>query len=595
MNIRPLASLVLMSVLVVSTAMAQTTAFSHQGQLNNGGNPANGNYDFEFKLFDSVSGGTQIGSTAQRLNVAVSSGIFSVSLDFGAAALPGASRFLDIAVRTAGGGAFTQLSPRQPVTSAPYAIRSLNATTADTATNATQLGGVAANQYVTTATGGANFIQNQQAVAQSSTNFWISGRGSANILNAGEFQISGNRVLSNAGTDNLFAGDGAGQSNTTGGRNAFFGSGAGFSNTTGGSNEFFGRQAGFSNTTGNSNAFFGRQAGFFNTTGGSNTFFGSGAGQSNTTGSRNAFFGLGAGISNTTGSSNAFFGDSAGRANSTGGGNTIIGVEASVGVDNLINATAIGSRSLVTQGNSLVLGSINGVNGAMADTNVGIGTTAPNHRLTVGPMETPVVTSAVAGVYKAGATYSIVRDTANDVEGLFGAEVSGVLYGSMTNHRVALRTNNTDRITIAPTGEVAVITLGSAGAVSLCRNASNEISTCSSSLKYKTNIGQFSQGLSFVNKLRPVSFDWKDGGMRDVGFGAEDVAKIDPRFVTYNDKGEVEGVKYDRLSVVFVNAFIEQQQKIEAQQKQLETQQAMIERLAQRLARLENKKGAKRK
>ncbi|MGE3467887.1 MAG: hypothetical protein AB7J13_13265, partial [Pyrinomonadaceae bacterium] len=61
--------------------------------------------------------------------------------------------------------------------------------------------------------------------------------------------------------------------------------------------------------------------------------------------------------------------------------------------------------------------------------------------------------------------------------------------------------------------------------------------------------------MSFINKLRPISFDWNDRGMKDVEFGAEDIAEIDDRFVTYNDKGEVEGVKYDRLSVAFVNAF----------------------------------------
>lgn len=37
----------------------------------------------------------------------------------------------------------------------------------------------------------------------------------------------------------------------------------------------------------------------------------------------------------------------------------------------------------MTQSNSLVLGSINGVNGANANTNVGIGTTAPHYALDV--------------------------------------------------------------------------------------------------------------------------------------------------------------------------------------------------------------------
>jgi hypothetical protein len=47
---------------------------------------------------------------------------------------------------------------------------------------------------------------------------------------------------------------------------------------------------------------------------------------------------------------------------------------------------------------------------------------------------------------------------------------------------------------------------------------------------------------------------WKDGGMADVGFVAEEIARIDERLVTRNAKGEVEGVKYDRLSVVLALA-----------------------------------------
>ena len=50
--------------------------------------------------------------------------------------------------------------------------------------------------------------------------------------------------------------------------------------------------------------------------------------------------------------------------------------------------------------------------------------------------------------------------------------------------------------------------------------------------------------------------------MHDLGLGAEDVAAIEPLLVTYNAKGEVEGVKYDRLGVVLINAVNEQQAEI---------------------------------
>src|SRR5712691_4106849 len=132
----------------------QTTSFTYQGRLTDGGTPANENYDLQFTLWDALSGGTQQPQpapvTVTRSAVAVSAGIFTVQLDFTINAFPGADRFLEIGVRPAGGGAFTILSPRQQISSTPYAIRTLNAASADTATNATQLGGVAASQYVQT-------------------------------------------------------------------------------------------------------------------------------------------------------------------------------------------------------------------------------------------------------------------------------------------------------------------------------------------------------------------------------------------------------------------------------------------------------------
>lgn len=67
--------------------------------------------------------------------------------------------------------------------------------------------------------------------------------------------------------------------------------------------------------------------------------------------------------------------------------------------------------------------------------------------------------------------------------------------------------------------------------------------------------------------------------MLDMGLVAEEVAAFEPLLTTTNTKGEVEGVKYDRIGVVLVNAVKEQQSQIETQQKQLDLQQAQIESL----------------
>ncbi|HVE57720.1 MAG TPA: hypothetical protein VNB22_12880, partial [Pyrinomonadaceae bacterium] len=156
---------------------AQTTAFSYQGRLNNGGAAANGNFEFQFKLFDALSSGTQVGTTFSAPAVTVINGVFATTLDFGAAPFSGgAARFLEISVRPAGStAAFTVLSPRTQILSAPYAIQAKNAQTADTSLDAQKLGGIDASAYVTTTSVGNSFIKNDTNLQ--TANFNISGNG----------------------------------------------------------------------------------------------------------------------------------------------------------------------------------------------------------------------------------------------------------------------------------------------------------------------------------------------------------------------------------------------------------------------------------
>ena len=68
---------------LLPTLFAQGTAFTYQGRLNLNGTPASGSYDLTFALWDSLSGGTQQGSTITSTATAVSNGLFTVTLDFG--------------------------------------------------------------------------------------------------------------------------------------------------------------------------------------------------------------------------------------------------------------------------------------------------------------------------------------------------------------------------------------------------------------------------------------------------------------------------------------------------------------------------------
>ena len=125
-------------------------------------------------------------------------------------------------------------------------------------------------------------------------------------------------------------------------------------------------------------------------------------------------------------------------------------------------------------------------------------------------------------------------------------------------------------------GRIRVDTLGSAGSVQLCSNASNQIATCSSSLRYKMQIASFSRGLDIINRLHPISFTWRDHPERDFGLGAEDVAAIEPLLVTRNAQGQIEGVKYDRVGIVLVNAIKEQQAQIKQQQSEIDSLKQLV-------------------
>jgi microcystin-dependent protein len=107
---------------------AQGTAFTYQGRLTDGSIPANGNYDFRFILNDAPSGGSGL-ATNQFLGVAVSNGLFTVALDFGEEVFNGSSRWLQIGTRPYGSAnPYTILLPHQPISAAPYAIRSADST-----------------------------------------------------------------------------------------------------------------------------------------------------------------------------------------------------------------------------------------------------------------------------------------------------------------------------------------------------------------------------------------------------------------------------------------------------------------------------------
>jgi len=123
-----LSTLLAAASLTLSAHAQSSTAFTYQGFLRDDGQPANGQYDLRFALYDSPSGGNQIGSIVFVEDVTVADGLFTVEVDFGTVPFnTGARRWIEIGVRPGNStGGHSLLTPRIELTPVPYAIYAQN-------------------------------------------------------------------------------------------------------------------------------------------------------------------------------------------------------------------------------------------------------------------------------------------------------------------------------------------------------------------------------------------------------------------------------------------------------------------------------------
>jgi hypothetical protein len=394
------------------------------------------------------------------------------------------------------------------------------------------------------------------------------------------------------GYQNSFYGEKAGQSNTIGYGNSFFGRESGLSNIDGFQNSFFGTEAGKNITKGNWNSFFGAYAGLSND-GQANSFFGFGAGR-NCISSFNSFFGSGAGSQTTTGGQNCFFGETAGSKNTIGGSNCFFGFGTGYNDTTGGNNCFFGTRAgyLNASGNSNCFFGYNAGQNITGSGNICIGaSTGPlvgdgdvNQRLYIdnNTTSTPLIYGEfdndllqINGTLTMGNTnhfggnddglirsssepssdlflisndaFIIELDDDNNETGNFeiwdgedqvllkmldGGQFE-IWDGQPTSNRNLLLEANGD---LSINGVMTVGALGSAGATAVCRNASGELSLCSSSIRYKNDVEPFTYGLELLRQLNPVTFRWKDNGQPDLGLIAEEVNTVEPLLTTINNQ-----------------------------------------------------------
>jgi hypothetical protein len=345
-----------------------------------------------------------------------------------------------------------------------------------------------------------------------------------------------NALLSNTtGHENTAIGSQALTSTTTGDGNVAIGWQTLFSNEEGFLNIAIGEQALYENVSGDSNIAIGDFA-LHENTGDANVAIGQFTGEENTTGSLNTAVGFNTMAHNTTGKSNCAFGNVALAANTGGSNNTAIGVSAlnqTFGSNN----TAVGaSAGFFLQGGS---------------NNIFIGASAGSTVQGFGSNNIEI------GTIGNGKDDGQIRIGKKDVHTT--VHIAGIA-GSTVSRGVAVMTDN----------------LGHLG-------------TVTSSARFKEKIKPMDQTSEAILSLKPVTFRYKKAldpeAVPQFGLVAEEVEKVDPDLVAYDDQGKPYSVRYEAVNAMLLNEFLKEHRKVEQEEATLAEQSGQIAELKAALAK----------
>mgnify|MGYP003968496643 FL=1 len=93
-----------------------------------------------------------------------------------------------------------------------------------------------------------------------------------------------------------------------------------------------------------------------------------------------------------------------------------------------------------------------------------------------------------------------------------------------------------------------------------------------SSARYKENVFTMNDPIETAKKLRGVEFTWKESGHKDFGFIAEEVGKVLPQIVAFEDDGHTAtGMDYSKITSLLVECVKTQQAQLETQEKRIKT------------------------
>jgi hypothetical protein len=408
----------------------------------------------------------------------------------------------------------------------------------------TPVAGIPNVGFYNTATGYQSLYSNSTGYENTAVGYWalFSNQGTQSTGAYGSYNSAfGSQALygNTTGYDNTAAGWHALYANRAGYGNSAFGAGALRSNTNANYNTAVGYYALSLNTTGTYNAAFGFQALKANTTGGHNTAAGYAALYSNTIGMYNTASGENAMVANNKGSTNAAFGASALRRNTTGSNNAASGYNALFSNESGGSNTAAGYEALYSN--------------TTGQFNIGVGYQA-GYNLTIGTNNIDIGNPGVvgeSGVIRIGTQVPTALQTNTYIAGIYtNTLVSGL------------------PVVVDANGQLGVAAV--------------------SSERFKMAIAPMGSDTAKLQQLRAVTFKYKADpeGTRRYGLIAEEVAKFYPELIVRDNKGRIDGVRYDELAPMLLNEVQKQQKKLTTQEQRIATLDVLLHEMRQQIAQL---------
>jgi hypothetical protein len=113
-------------------------------------------------------------------------------------------------------------------------------------------------------------------------------------------------------------------------------------------------------------------------------------------------------------------------------------------------------------------------------------------------------------------------------------------------------------------------------------NSNGQLGALTSSLRFKEQVQDMGDSTDRLFQLRPVTFLYKaeyDSGPRTLQYGliAEEVAKVYPELVAFDNDGQPYAVKYQYLAPMLLNELQKQHAVVASQQDIIASQQRQIE------------------